>query len=453
LLKFFFQLIDRTIPIAMDEQILNLGSLTNKTVKENMAEDHIWWSIFARPVKSNYTRVQRVTCAFVFIYMIMLFHMLYFELDYEARNPNDKYSLRFGFFSLAPKQLYIGFIIVLLTIIPTVLIIEIFRRARSRQKIRTERLKDVIEDSNALNLLRLKKNKKIVVEEEALKTNEFKLRDNKMIAKHGKTKSIFQFTLPWWFSIIGFIISWSVMLICIFFVIVKGLEYGNKMVEKWIVQFIISIFTSIFITEPLKVIFFTFVFVLLCRRRIDNFNVDTNADDTENSLNQNEEWLYSLKDKSYRRENYVNKLKLSLSPHEVKVAKQNRIKNVTIQSIIREILVYISFLWILYVVTYSNAARSSYSYQTSLKRQFVDPFVDMRDCQRDASLCSKEALNSVKTVGDFWLWARRTFAPGLRADRWYNDKPQWGLTGYFNDFSSRIIGYGMLRQIRIKQGI
>jgi len=47
----------------------------------------------------------------------------------------------------------------------------------------------------------------------------------------------------------------------------------------------------------------------------------------------------------------------------------------------------------------------------------------------------------------------KKLATGLRANIWYNSAQPYGLAGYINDFSSRIVGFGTLRQLRVKNGI
>ena len=60
--------------------------------------------------------------------------------------------------------------------------------------------------------------------------------------------------------------------------------------------------------------------------------------------------------------------------------------------------------------------------------------------------------SSVRSINDFWTWTKETLAHGLRADIWYDKKSQpYGLAGYLNDRTSRMIGYATLRQIRVKQ--
>jgi len=59
----------------------------------------------------------------------------------------------------------------------------------------------------------------------------------------------------------------------------------------------------------------------------------------------------------------------------------------------------------------------------------------------------------IQNVDDFWTWSQTKLASGLRASIWYNSIQPYGLAGYINDFSSRMVGYATLRQLRVKNGI
>ena len=58
----------------------------------------------------------------------------------------------------------------------------------------------------------------------------------------------------------------------------------------------------------------------------------------------------------------------------------------------------------------------------------------------------------IYNINDFWSWSMNKLATGLRANTWYNDEQPYGLAGFLNDFSSRMIGYATLRQLRVKNG-
>jgi len=58
----------------------------------------------------------------------------------------------------------------------------------------------------------------------------------------------------------------------------------------------------------------------------------------------------------------------------------------------------------------------------------------------------------ISGVDEFWSWSINKLCPGLRVSIWYNGSQPYGLAGYLNDFSSRMIGYATLRQLRLKNG-
>jgi polycystin 1L2 len=71
--------IERELFVAGDKQIKELKYLLEKQSKQQMNDSHLWLSIFNKPVQSKFTRLDRVTCGFVFIYTSMLLNILYYE--------------------------------------------------------------------------------------------------------------------------------------------------------------------------------------------------------------------------------------------------------------------------------------------------------------------------------------------------------------------------------------
>ena len=52
-------------------------------------------------------------------------------------------------------------------------------------------------------------------------------------------------------------------------------------------------------------------------------------------------------------------------------------------------------------------------------------------------------------VGDFYDWAVNVLAPGLRVTTYYNGNQAYYLAGFLSDYSSRILGYATMRQVRV----
>lgn len=56
----------------------------------------------------------------------------------------------------------------------------------------------------------------------------------------------------------------------------------------------------------------------------------------------------------------------------------------------------------------------------------------------------------LSSVDEVWNWLINSVAQNLRANTWYNGDQPYKLAGYLDDFTSRMIGYGWVRQIRVQ---
>jgi polycystin 1L2 len=54
------------------------------------------------------------------------------------------------------------------------------------------------------------------------------------------------------------------------------------------------------------------------------------------------------------------------------------------------------------------------------------------------------------TIDQYWNWLENSFISNIRAQQWYNDDPPRNLSGFINDKSNRLIGWAMMRQLRVK---
>ena len=93
-------LIERLLPVACQKQKIELKYILEKDTKENMKDEHLWFSILSRPTLSTFSRTDRLTCCFVMLYLTMLMNILYYEQDQSA----DTGSLKIGPFSISPNQ-------------------------------------------------------------------------------------------------------------------------------------------------------------------------------------------------------------------------------------------------------------------------------------------------------------------------------------------------------------
>ena len=51
-----------------------------------MSDDHIWVSVAARPNRSRFTRVQRLTTCAAILFILMLADAMFHEQEYHVKN-------------------------------------------------------------------------------------------------------------------------------------------------------------------------------------------------------------------------------------------------------------------------------------------------------------------------------------------------------------------------------
>ena len=354
--------IERILPISLDKEKTQFKYLLQKQTKNNLSDDHLWFSIFARPVQSNFSRLDRLTCCFVLLAMSMLMNIMYYGMS----NSPSSDGLKIGpYFNLTLEQLSIGLITNLCIFPPSILLVQLFRRVK-RKSSRVNKLKRLLEENDLIN---------------PVKNNE------KSIIK--KKKSFAEFKFPWWFKIIAYLISFVFAGVSIFFVIIKGIEFGDEKVTKWLTSLIVSFLSSILLTQPLQVCtFFRFKYINLFRSKFYIFKVamvtfflvslfrsfDDKKEldnDDENQLNLNK-WEGSNDDYLNEKSKYLAGSFETQNLDKEKLIEE-RLKQMKIkkcQKIIREIIFNFIFIWVLIVICYTNRNQNSFNYQNMIKNMF-----------------------------------------------------------------------------------
>ena len=98
--------IERTIPVASQPEREQFSYLLSKKVTYDVSDNHLWFSIFSRPATNPFTRVQRCTCSFVFLFISMLLNIMYYDLSNQAKilSKSNGNSLTVGPFFISSQQ-------------------------------------------------------------------------------------------------------------------------------------------------------------------------------------------------------------------------------------------------------------------------------------------------------------------------------------------------------------
>ena len=163
---------------------------------------------------------------------------------------------------------------------PSFLIVQLFRRSRPR-RTRTEMIKKAIESTKNPNHERGSRYKNY--NDEKIKNDPEIPTIQEQDKKSSKKKKKGPFTFPWWCKIIAYIFSFMFSVFSVFFIVIKGISFGDEKVTKWLTSFVVSIFTSFLITQPIQVAAVSMLFVFIFRKAEELTGPDPNDDG--NSIN------------------------------------------------------------------------------------------------------------------------------------------------------------------------
>lgn len=124
-------MVDRLLPVAIKEDLSKFGHIFFSDTRKRLTDSHLWISIFSRPNKSIFSRVQRLSTVFSLLMMTMLASAMFYRAD-ENVGKTQGYTL--GPFKFTLQEVYVSMATSLLVFPVTLLIDQLFRK--SRPKIR-----------------------------------------------------------------------------------------------------------------------------------------------------------------------------------------------------------------------------------------------------------------------------------------------------------------------------
>ncbi|XP_026519394.1 polycystic kidney disease protein 1-like 2 [Terrapene carolina triunguis] len=230
----------------------------------------------------------------------------------------------------------------------------------------------------------------------------------------GKKGSSFK-GLPWWFVFIGWFLIAATSGVSGFFTMLYGLHYGKDNSIKWLISMAISFFESLFITQPLKVLGFAAFFALVLKK-VEHEDEEDTAVDGPLSAPGDSNPLFGA-----RRDSRSN-IYQPPPATDIQRMKNNHVKEQKAFALIREILAYLGFLWMLLLVAYGQRDPNSYYLNKHIESSFTDGFRDIYSYQ------------------DFFTWARTTLV----------NKLYGSYQGFVTDGNSKLVGSARIRQVRVK---
>ncbi|MCI4383146.1 hypothetical protein PGIGA_G00023010 [Pangasianodon gigas] len=231
---------------------------------------------------------------------------------------------------------------------------------------------------------------------------------------HGGDKKCCQKGLPWWFVFVGWILVAATSGVSAYFTMMYGLTYGMDRSVSWLISMVVSFFESLFITQPMKVLGFAVFFALVLKT----------VDQEEYGDVPIEGGLSSADDPDgihIARRDSTCSFYQPPPPTDIEKMRNNMIKEQKVFALIREILIYVGFLWMLLLVAYGQRDPNAYYLTQHIEQSFRNGIAD--------SMKYKDVFN----------WANTTLLNSV-----FGRQP-----GFITDGNSKLVGNARLRQVRV----
>ncbi|CAL8108414.1 unnamed protein product [Calicophoron daubneyi] len=425
--------VDRLIPVSSQEEMLAFSHMFATNVSRKLTEDHLWLSVVTRSPSSHFTRVERAACCLMLLFLSMLTSCMFYKDEGAEKQPN---LVSFGPFAISAQEIFVAVINNLITFAPSFLVPWLFRNSRlytSHAKKLRQAVEDQLEEKIDFKKPQLKP-KAIDTPEEP---NDITDAYHPVVGQPKRQKSD---SCPWQLRILAWIILLLSLAAGAAFTTFYGISFGDAACKKWLSSIFLSFFTNVILTQPIKVMLLAMFFACVCKKTENAIDIDVMEEEDElieqlgrrYQLRMDEEYLHN----EYLMANFKPRKLIILPPDptEIERARAYRLKQRKANDVMREVIFYSIFFVLLLVVTTG----------------FRDPNATYMRRNLQTTFFPAETFDNMRTVKQFYVWVEKNLIPGLRASRWYNNDPQIYQRGYLADRTDRIIGYCLMRQLRVR---
>ncbi|XP_070579639.1 polycystin-1-related protein-like [Ptychodera flava] len=488
--------IERVIPVAGKSELTSFGHLFYSKTRRNISDGHLWFSIFIRPPRSRFTRVQRATCCVSLLFCTMMANILFYNVDVTGTGSGQEYQLGPIKFTLA--ELCIGVISSLMVFPVNLIVVQIFRNVKEHPpinccccrsgkgkrppsvyqrniasasshmgitaKLELERELRVLSACDGSGFLKsgtpgLSRMQSVTPRPESVistisysgvslgMTSDGYMKTPAAGFKKTRKKKK-KFELPWGFIYVAWFLALVSMATAFVMTVEVAGQFGREKSQEWLKSMAFSIIQDVLITQPIKVLFLATFYALVIK------NPDNEDDDEKTEsphLSQDEEWVHErmtaeeLNDPVKLAE-LENEKALRLSAvrppdtDQLQEARETRFKEIKMYGIIKEILFYILFLYLLMIICYGNRDPAGHLINKALVSEFVS-----------ASYHGKMRFDMISKRDYFWNYTENVLIPSLFSGNWYNGQADtYGATTKTTaDRFSVLIGIARFRQLRV----
>ena len=238
----------RILSVSNEQELTSFNHVFSKQAVKGLADGHIWFSIVSRPPTSNFTRVQRLSCALCLLCCTMITSAMFYNMGGQGPSP---FAVHIGSLVIDLKPFVIGLQSSIIIVPVNVLIVQIFRNLRPNRE---------------------KPNKKQSDEEGGDNENIPELSSDIQV----ENRSPPQGKLPHYFIFFAYAVCYLASAASIFFTLLYSIQWGKETSTEWVIAMVTSFFQSVLLLQPVKVVLVAIIIALCVKKASD---ADDNCSD------------------------------------------------------------------------------------------------------------------------------------------------------------------------------
>ncbi|XP_048589739.1 polycystic kidney disease protein 1-like 2 isoform X2 [Nematostella vectensis] len=442
--------IHRTISVASKGDIETFSHLFYHASHKNITDGHLWFSVFTRPAKSRFTRVQRLSCCLTLLYCAMLANAMFYGLGNES---NPAFTVRAGPLIFTPQQIFIGIASSLVIFPVNLCIVGIFRSVAPKKRkesnentLTSQNAPEIAETEDLSHLIQWYKcagqldvesghiiaydnfavEDKWLPGEQAIDLNFNGITNLRRPSQHHKPPK----QLPHGFVYIGWFVVISLSFTSAFFVTLYGFQFGKEKAAEWLTSMFISVVQDVLISQPIKVLVVALIIALFVKKIDEDPSIDPE---------QHKMYLAGRTGGKIKMTSHVSWLPSCKPPDtkELKKAREKRLNEIKMNLLIKELIIYVLFLAALLLVGFAHRDPQAFQVAKLMTETFID------------GAYAGNGLVQSPGVTNYWKWIENTVVPSLSSDQRAWAPGCQPLTDYAIDCDSRVVGTARLRQLRV----
>ena len=209
-------MIERTINVATSQEKGSFTRLFTTKIGRGFMEKHLWLSVYTKPIYSQFSRVQRITCCMALLMFSMLTSAMFFSF---GGGPNP-YVLKIGSLEFNYRGVIVGIQSAVISILPTTIVLYIFQNARDRKRAVSSFFapEDNVDDYGK------------------------PVKKKKPLGLHHRWRALA------WFLAFG--MCSSSFIVCLFY----SMMWGDAKSKQWVAAVMTGLFSSVIVSQPINII-------------------------------------------------------------------------------------------------------------------------------------------------------------------------------------------------------